>query len=223
MHCCIFTHTHTHAHTHARARTTLSAAPLHSEQLPHFAHPLARTPPLLHGAGHAPQVSIIAALAAAAMEAHITQAIAANPHTHKPQHAPAATAAATAAGAGGGAGTSSSWCGAEGHARGTHSQTAAPPGPSPRAVSPAAGLASPGRHVRHDKIFEQNALRGSSSSATTCSHCPVPPANVCDLPDVRDMYNPLRQPRGDAWLRPKLVFHVFKGVATSVDITAHDA
>ena len=77
------------------------------------------------------------------------------------------------------------------------------------------------RHARHDDSLERDLGEGGDQ----CGHCPIPKENYCDLPDVRDMYDPALQPTEEAqWLHPKLTFHTFGGGAepvTGEDIKVH--
>ena len=117
-------------------------------------------------------------------------------HTHTPT---AGEGAGEAGGAGKGA-----WCGADGRGHGQGHTGAAAPGrtrrtSAGRADATDAAPALLARRARHDASFERKVAEGRG--VDTCGHCPVPTDSVCDLPDVRDMYDPLKQPKGEAWLR----------------------
>ena len=85
------------------------------------------------------------------------------------------------------------WCGAE----------------STAAASGWGVSSSPARGRRHDLDYE----RSVTPEGETCGHCPIDPDNVCDLPDVRDMFAPEFQAADDGWLRLNLTFHMFSNTA----------
>ena len=68
-----------------------------------------------------------------------------------------------------------------------------------------ARASSSSRSRRHDMGYEKNLTAGGA----TCGHCPIKEENVCDLPDVRDMFAPDPQAVDGGWLRMNLTFHMF--------------
>lgn len=62
------------------------------------------------------------------------------------------------------------------------------------------------RNRRHISYFVPGLMKNKFGH---CEHCPIADGNICDYPEVRDMFDPnVNEGDGDGWLRPKIRFHL---------------